>query len=117
MGEVWLAEQKQPVHRRVALKLIKAGMDTREVVARFESERQALALMDHLPLPRSSTPAPRRKAGRTSSWNMSLGCPSATIATAIASPCGSAWNSSSRGTTRGRTGSSPIIRQLRQNSL
>jgi len=47
MGEVWLAQQKQPVRRRVALKLIKAGMDTREVVARFESERQALALMDH----------------------------------------------------------------------
>jgi serine/threonine protein kinase/Tfp pilus assembly protein PilF len=47
MGEVWLAEQTQPVHRRVALKLIKAGMDTGEVVARFQSERQALALMDH----------------------------------------------------------------------
>jgi non-specific serine/threonine protein kinase/serine/threonine-protein kinase len=47
MGEVWLAEQKQPVRRRVAVKLIKTGMDTREVVARFESERQALALMDH----------------------------------------------------------------------
>lgn len=47
MGEVWLAEQKQPVRRGVALKLIKAGMDTREVIARFESERQALALMDH----------------------------------------------------------------------
>ena len=47
MGEVWLAEQKEPVRRRVALKLVKAGMDTREVVARFESERQALALMDH----------------------------------------------------------------------
>jgi eukaryotic-like serine/threonine-protein kinase len=47
MGEVWLAEQKQPVRRRVAIKLIKAGMDTREVVTRFESERQALALMDH----------------------------------------------------------------------
>src|SRR5215469_6163230 len=47
MGEVWLAEQRKPVRRRVALKLIKAGMDTREVVARFESERQALALMDH----------------------------------------------------------------------
>src|SRR3984885_156087 len=47
MGQVWLAEQKQPVHRRVALKLIKVGMDTQEVVARFESERQALALMDH----------------------------------------------------------------------
>jgi tetratricopeptide (TPR) repeat protein len=47
MGEVWLAEQKEPVRRRVAIKLIKAGMDTREVVARFGSERQALALMDH----------------------------------------------------------------------
>src|SRR5277367_4946890 len=47
MGEVWLAEQTQPVRRRVAVKLIKAGMDTREVVGRFESERQALALMDH----------------------------------------------------------------------
>lgn len=47
MGEVWLSEQREPVRRRVALKLIKAGMDTREVVARFESERQALALMDH----------------------------------------------------------------------
>ncbi|HEX4773384.1 MAG TPA: serine/threonine-protein kinase [Bryobacteraceae bacterium] len=47
MGEVWLAEQKHPLRRRVALKLIKAGMNTREIVARFESERQALALMDH----------------------------------------------------------------------
>ncbi len=47
MGEVWLAEQKVPVRRRVALKLVKPGMDTREVVARFQSERQALALMDH----------------------------------------------------------------------
>src|SRR5215470_8537683 len=47
MGEVWLAEQLEPVRRRVALKIIKAGMDTKEVVARFESERQALALMDH----------------------------------------------------------------------
>ncbi len=47
MGEVWLAEQKEPVRRRVALKLVKAGMNTREVMARFESERQALALMEH----------------------------------------------------------------------
>jgi non-specific serine/threonine protein kinase/serine/threonine-protein kinase len=47
MGEVWLAEQKKPIHRTVALKLIKAGMATKAVVARFESERQALALMDH----------------------------------------------------------------------
>jgi serine/threonine protein kinase/Tfp pilus assembly protein PilF len=47
MGEVWVAEQHKPIHRRVALKLIKAGMDTRQVISRFESERQALALMDH----------------------------------------------------------------------
>jgi serine/threonine protein kinase/outer membrane protein assembly factor BamB len=46
-GEVWMAEQEQPVRRRVALKIIKLGMDTKEVVARFEAERQALALMDH----------------------------------------------------------------------
>jgi tetratricopeptide (TPR) repeat protein len=47
MGEVWLAEQTEPVHRQVALKVIKAGMDSTQVVARFEAERQALALMDH----------------------------------------------------------------------
>ncbi len=47
MGEVWLAEQTHPVRRQVALKVIKAGMDTAQVVTRFEAERQALALMDH----------------------------------------------------------------------
>jgi eukaryotic-like serine/threonine-protein kinase len=47
MGEVWLAEQIDPLHRQVAIKVIKAGMDTSQVVARFEAERQALALMDH----------------------------------------------------------------------
>jgi WD40 repeat protein len=47
MGVVYLAEQREPIHRRVALKLIKPGMDTREVLARFEAERQTLALMDH----------------------------------------------------------------------
>lgn len=47
MGEVWLAEQTHPVRRQVALKIIKAGMDTAQVVARFEAERQALAVMDH----------------------------------------------------------------------
>jgi hypothetical protein len=46
-GVVYLAEQEQPVRRRVALKIIKLGMDTRQMVARFEAERQALALMDH----------------------------------------------------------------------
>ena len=47
MGEVWLAQQTEPVRRSVALKIIKLGMDTRQVVARFEVERQALALMEH----------------------------------------------------------------------
>ena len=47
MGEVWLAEQLRPVQRQVAIKIIKAGMDTARVVARFEAERQALALMSH----------------------------------------------------------------------
>jgi tetratricopeptide (TPR) repeat protein/serine/threonine protein kinase len=47
MGTVWRAEQVEPVRRQVALKLIKAGMDSRQVIARFEAERQALALMDH----------------------------------------------------------------------
>jgi eukaryotic-like serine/threonine-protein kinase len=46
-GRVYMAEQLEPVRRKVALKIIKLGMDTREVVARFEAERQALALMDH----------------------------------------------------------------------
>ena len=46
-GVVYMAEQEQPLRRRVALKIIKLGMDTREVIARFEAERQALAMMDH----------------------------------------------------------------------
>src|SRR5688572_8619266 len=46
-GVVYVAEQSEPVRRRVALKIIKLGMDTREVIARFEAERQALAMMDH----------------------------------------------------------------------
>jgi len=47
MGEVWVAKQTEPVKRKVALKLIKAGMDTKAVLQRFEAERQALAMMDH----------------------------------------------------------------------
>src|SRR5256712_10046547 len=46
-GVVYVAEQEEPVRRRVALKVIKLGMDTRSVIARFEAERQALAMMDH----------------------------------------------------------------------
>jgi serine/threonine protein kinase len=47
MGTVWMAEQKEPIQRRVAVKVIKAGMDSKQVLARFEAERQALALMEH----------------------------------------------------------------------
>jgi serine/threonine protein kinase len=46
-GIVYMAEQREPVRRKVALKIIKPGMDTREVIARFDAERQALAMMDH----------------------------------------------------------------------
>ena len=46
-GAVYMAEQEKPVRRRVALKIIKLGMDTKSVIARFEAERQALAMMDH----------------------------------------------------------------------
>src|SRR5262249_16228973 len=47
MGTVFLAEQSHPIHRQLALKVLKPGMDSRQVIARFEAERQALALMDH----------------------------------------------------------------------
>ena len=47
MGVVYMAEQTRPIHRKVALKIIKPGMNSRQVIARFEAERQALALMDH----------------------------------------------------------------------
>src|ERR1700739_1046540 len=46
-GLVFVAEQERPVRRKVALKIIKPGMDSRDVIARFEAERQALALMEH----------------------------------------------------------------------
>jgi serine/threonine protein kinase len=52
MGVVYLAEQTQPLQRRVALKVIKPGMDSRQIVARFEAERQALTLMDHVNIAR-----------------------------------------------------------------
>jgi hypothetical protein len=47
MGTVYMAEQQEPVRRKVALKIIKSGMDSSQVIARFEAERQALAMMDH----------------------------------------------------------------------
>ena len=84
MGTVFMAEQTEPVRRKVALKIIKPGMDTRQVIARFEAERQALAMMDHPNIARSSTPAPPRPAGRTSSWSWSRACRSPSTATTTA---------------------------------
>ena len=68
-GVVFLAEQLQPVRRQVAVKILKPGMDTQQVIARFEAERQALALMDHPNIAASSMPARRSQAGRTLSWS------------------------------------------------
>ena len=69
MGEVWLAEQSEPIHRQVALKVIKAGMDTAQVIARFAAERQALALMNHPTIARvfdtGSTPEGIELCGNT----------------------------------------------------
>ena len=62
-GVVWLAERREPMVQRVALKIIKPGMDSKQVIARFEQERQALALMDHPNIARvhdaGTTPAGR----------------------------------------------------------
>ena len=66
MGTVWVAEQTQPVRRRVALKLIKAGMDSKTVLARFEAERQALALRTTPTSPRCSTAVGPSQAGPSS---------------------------------------------------
>ena len=68
-GAVYMAEQESPVRRKVALKIIKLGMDTREVIARFESERQALALMDHPNIARIDDGGVTRPASRSSSWS------------------------------------------------
>ncbi len=68
MGTVWMAQQTEPVKRLVAVKLIKAGMDSRQVIARFEAERQALALMDHPNIAKvldaGTTGEPSRVSGR-----------------------------------------------------
>ena len=68
MGEVWLAEQKDPVRRRVALKLIKRGFATREAIVRFDSERKALALMDHPAIAVSGCPGTDTRRWISSIW-------------------------------------------------
>ncbi len=67
MGVVYMAEQQEPVRRKVALKIIKPGMDSHQVIARFEAERQALAMMDHQNIARvldaGTTPDPLPPGG------------------------------------------------------
>ena len=65
-GVVFLAEQERPVRRKVALKVIKPGMDTRQVIARFEAERQALAMMDHPNIAKVYEAGAPKMAGPTS---------------------------------------------------
>ena len=83
MGIVYMAEQTEPVQRKVALKVIKPGMDSRQVIARFEAERQALAMMDHPNIARvlDAGDQPEMPAGPTSSWSWSRACRSPSTAT------------------------------------
>ena len=111
MGVVYVAEQSKPVRRKVALKIIKPGMDTKQVISRFEAERQALAMMDHpniakvldagttggkcgvqnsergmksrpiLPLRAPNSPLRTRPVDPTSLWNSSAASPSPNTAT------------------------------------
>ena len=68
-GVVWMAEQEKPVRRRVALKIIKLGMDTKEVIARFEQERQAVAMMDHPNIAKVFDAGATQFGRPFSSWN------------------------------------------------
>jgi serine/threonine protein kinase len=72
MGAVFVAEQQHPVRRKVALKIIKPGMDSGQVVARFEAERQALAMMEHPNIARVLD-AGATDAGRHCSFGRSIG--------------------------------------------
>ena len=83
MGIVYEAEQEKPVHRRVALKLIKLGMDTKQVIARFESERQALALMNHPNIARVYDAEPPSRAAPILPWSMCKAYPLRSTATSI----------------------------------
>jgi eukaryotic-like serine/threonine-protein kinase len=81
MGSVFMAQQTEPVKRAVAVKVIKAGMDSKAVLARFDAERQALALMDHPNIARVLD-AGATDGGRPFflSWNSSRAYPSPSIA-------------------------------------
>ena len=110
-GTVWMAEQEEPVRRRVALKIIKLGMDTKEVVARFEAERQALAMMDHPNIAKVlDAGATRRRPALLRHGTGARHSRSPSIATSESSRRASGWSCSCRSatpcSTRTRRGSS-----------
>lgn len=74
MGTVWVAEQTSPVRRKVALKLVKPGMDSRQVLARFDAERQALALMDHPNIAKVFDGGATEQGRPFFAWNTSRAC-------------------------------------------
>ena len=86
MGVVYRAEQRTPVARTVALKILKLGMDSTEILARFEAERQTLARLEHPNIARVYDAGRQPTAALTSSWNMSRARPSPPIAMPVASP-------------------------------
>jgi serine/threonine protein kinase len=94
MGLVYEAEQLEPFHRMVALKVIRLGMDHSEVLARFESERQSLAVMDHPNIAKALDAGTTRTGFRTSSWSSSRASRSPTTATATTSKFSTASSSS-----------------------
>ncbi len=75
MGVVWIANQTEPIKRKVALKVIRTGMDSGSVLARFEQERQALALMDHPNIARVLDGGVIPPGSPSLSWNWLTGCP------------------------------------------
>ena len=84
MGVVWMAEQTQPVCCKVAVKVIKPGMDSRQVIAFRGSNGVPLAMMDHVNIARVFDGAPRKLVTPTSSWSLSTALPITDIATTTA---------------------------------
>jgi|GEM_PF-2895038 len=109
-GTVWVADQETPVRRRVALKIIKMGMDTKEVIARFEQERQALAMMEHPNIAKVLDPGATQSGRPFFVMELVQGSRSRTTATTRSSPHWSGSNFSSpsarRCSTRIKRGSS-----------
>jgi serine/threonine protein kinase len=96
MGTVYLAEQREPIRRYVALKVVKLGMDTNQVLARFANERQALAMMDHPNIARIFDAGATAKGRPYFVMEYIEACPSRSTATAIGSRSANGWNFSSR---------------------